>query len=124
MNMHRIFLVAFLPFISIGCHPAPSLYVDAKGLAAEVCTNEVIGFRRIVNPPLILFNGGADPTNWTAEADVEYINKQGGVEVTNLPIMFWMTAGKLYAATDMRVVFERGHQEFLKEMERLRSNRN
>jgi len=125
----RVFSFALCLMILAGCGERTrsegkhDYYAESYGLVAEVCSN-VVGFRRIMQSHTIFVDthNSAYPSNWTADADVEFINKVGGVEVTNVPILFiCLDSGKLCAAVDYRVIVERQEKEFRARMDSLQA---
>lgn len=54
------------------------LQANAKNSLFELCSNDVVGLRRIVTTDFD-FNDN-NPTNWRARANVEFVNTVGGVE--------------------------------------------
>ena len=78
---------------------------EAPAAVAAACSNYV-GFRRLMNAHYVDTHNSPNPAKWTSTADVEFINKVGGVEVTNLPIRFGETGGNIWAMVDYDAIWE------------------
>ncbi|MGA2869712.1 MAG: hypothetical protein ABSF34_11205 [Verrucomicrobiota bacterium] len=59
---------------------------SAESTARAECTNEVTGLRNIIT--LDVETSDDNFRNWSASAQVEYINQIGGVDRTNLVLQF------------------------------------
>jgi len=114
--------IALLVLIFVGCERRPNLSdpqlseermqtesasqrinrwrSGADGAILKECTNAVIGFRRVLDARAWDTYSSTDVNKWTGEAKVEFINKVGGVEVTNLPFAFHVHFGELSASVD------------------------
>jgi hypothetical protein len=80
---------------------------EAPAAVATVCSNEVVGFRRMMGNVYVLTHDNPNvPGKWTANAEVEFINTVGGAEVTNLPMTFSAVNGEICAGVDFRAIFE------------------
>ena len=92
-----LFLLATAALL-VGCsRPDPSLARQGEQAFHAAITNQVVGFSRLIDCSFyardhhpISWNGRGYviQTNWLAEATVEFINRQGGIERTNYPFMF------------------------------------
>jgi len=58
------------------------------------CTNDVVGLRQVMQTDLSTYQDNYK--NWRASATVEFFNKMGGVERTNLDFRFDMILDDLY----------------------------
>ena len=61
--------------------------VEARRELTNCCSQETVGFQRIVRYEINGL-GGDNPDKWRGDADVEFVNKLGGIERTNLPLIF------------------------------------
>lgn len=132
----RLFWFALFAVILASCGQRPHDYhaesshnydAESYNVLADACTNSVIGFRRIMDSQSIFVDthNSQYPSNWTAHANVEYINKVGGVDVTNLPIRFFcLKNGELRAVVDLGVVYEREQKQFEARMEAVHAQIN
>jgi hypothetical protein len=50
------------------------------------CSNDVVGFSRTIRSSVR--DDGDNPALWTADVTLEFVNKVGGIERTNLPFYF------------------------------------
>ena len=96
-----IAVVALLLLASPGREPSESKIADklrgqGERRIIETCSNDVVGISRILK---VSFDGYGEmsaenprtylnPRNWTGEATVDYVNKAGGIERTNLHFAF------------------------------------
>lgn len=71
---------------------------EAEGAIRSECTN-IVGFRRVLKVNSDIYASDSI-TNWTGKAEVEILNRIGGVEVTNVPIDFSIFMGELHAHID------------------------
>ena len=85
-----------LPDLSKPIRPAESAEREIR----ERLTNDIVRLNRIVS--LDIQHTDPEPTNWTAEAVVEYVNRAGGIDRTNLPYkcyqphLWYVDTEKLY----------------------------
>ncbi|MDE2099095.1 MAG: hypothetical protein KGL39_17710 [Patescibacteria group bacterium] len=78
-----------LAFALTGCnHPVgvAAMMREAEPLVRARCTNDVIGFTRIIAVHVDCPQSA--PHTWRADATVEHFNAAGGIERTNLPYRF------------------------------------
>jgi hypothetical protein len=59
---------------------------DAHTDLLAQCTNQIVGLSRIIK--MEFDDSDKQPSNWTAVASAEFVNRIGGVERTNLPFVF------------------------------------
>jgi hypothetical protein len=64
------------------------LQAEALTIILPKCTNAIVGLNRIISQDLSLHD--ADPNKWTANITAEFVNHIGGIDRTNLPIVFWV----------------------------------
>ncbi len=83
---------------------------EAKTLFARAITNDVIGYHRTIKADEIIF-ANMPPSNWWATAEVEFINRLGGVQRTNLHYRF----GVRWFAPYIYQINDRDYYEFLTE---------
>ena len=57
----------------------------------KACTNDVVGLHRVIRTSLD--NSDNNPFKWTAHAEVEFVNRFGGIERTNLLFRFVQVLG-------------------------------
>lgn len=62
------------------------LRTDAPAVLLTECTNTIIGLNRIISTTLD--DHADDVSAWHAEVTAEFVNKIGGVERTNMPMVF------------------------------------
>jgi hypothetical protein len=95
---------------------AHRLSAEAEAEQLKACSNW-LGFNRVIDHYVLT----SDPavSNWTGQATVDYINKNGGMERTNLPFKFdlvehhvcgWVDATKLMRDEYERRMAEIGRQ--------------
>lgn len=65
-------------------------------------TNDVVGLNRIIS--IDISRADPEPTNWTAQVVVEYVNHVGGIDRTNLPYKCYLPH---VWAEDSRKLFDR-----------------
>jgi hypothetical protein len=76
---------------------------EAPEAVRSELTNAVVGFYRAIEQPGALnwdFSS-TSPNNWHGYAVVEFVNRLGGIERTNLPFRFLVTDGDVYAYLDV-----------------------
>ena len=82
-----------------GVSPSERHYLDwrdqARGKMLAECTNAVTGCNRIIDADV--WDIGDDPNKWTGEATVEFMNRIGGTERTNVPFRFLLVSGDTIA---------------------------
>lgn len=77
---------------------------EAEDEVKKVCTNEIVGFRRVIQ---VSSSTSSDAFNaWSAEAKAEFINATGGIEVTNFPVLFLANSGKISAYPNRAKIIE------------------
>jgi hypothetical protein len=64
------------------------LQAEAQAILLPKCTNAIVGLNRIISKDLSIRD--EDPNKWTAEVTAEYVNHFGGIDRTNLPMVFWV----------------------------------
>jgi hypothetical protein len=114
-------MLALASFALCGCdkRPPPTVYEQREEMKAKEypesrpyrwrqeapesvrkeCTNAVVGFHRVVEARIDDYPSN-NPKDWSGYAVVEFVNKVGGIERTNLPFFFGVTMGDVYAAVD------------------------
>jgi hypothetical protein len=84
---------------------------EALASVFKECSNQ-IGFTRIVEPEhVFIYDREGDPTNWKANVDIDYVNKNGGVERTNLIFRFASILGEPQAFIDEGKMWDRQQAE-------------
>jgi len=85
------------------------------------CSN-VVGFSRVVKAYVTDWTSD-NPTNWTGAAELEFVNKVGGIERTNLRFKLWAYSGKIFARAETRYErIERWRREAPVEVEKSSTN--
>jgi hypothetical protein len=105
---------------------------EAEGTAAAHCSNDVVGFTRVVKvdfdyhfsaPEQKDNEAGWKPLPWTAEVVAEHVNAVGGAERTNLCYNFGIYHGakgeQLMCMLDDREMARREYAAWPQEFERL-----
>jgi hypothetical protein len=64
------------------------LQSEAQVIVLQKCTNAIVGLNRIISQELSINN--EDPNKWTAEITAEHVNHFGGIDRTNVPMIFWI----------------------------------
>jgi hypothetical protein len=75
---------------------------DCEAQIQAQITNDVVGYSRTIR--MDIQRADPNPTNWTAEAVVEYVNHQGGIDRTNIPYRCYQTN---YWTADVRLDYNR-----------------
>jgi hypothetical protein len=88
----------------------------AEAAVATICSNEMTGFRRVVDTTVRDYSDQID--EWTAIATVEYINTAGGVARTNLDLKFTSFSGHITALIDYQVLRDKEIERIKKDQER------
>ncbi len=113
MKTHFVLCIAICSLLC-GCK-AKNIAYQIDGAVQRELTNDVVGFSRMVKVDMAKFHGG--PTNWLANATVDYVNRSGGIERTNLFYRFIVADnGKLYATLDEEKLAEQSREEFEERM--------
>ncbi len=97
--MKRILPLSLALLLFVGCSSKEESFVyQAQPAVQRELTNDVIGYSRTIKiqidwPDLSMqtnlnWAAASSPTNWTAVATVEFVNKFGGIERTNLHYRF------------------------------------
>ena len=68
------------------------LQSESEGEMLKECTNVIIGLTRIIHSSVS--DAGDNPYQWTGEATVEYVNRVGGIERSNLIFKFGTDTGR------------------------------
>jgi hypothetical protein len=92
---------------------------QAKNKLPQAVSRELVGFHRIVDS--YIFDSENHPSKWKAEVTAEFINKNGGIERTNLPFVFNVGMGILTCQLDIEEQSKRDKARFEKELERIKS---
>lgn len=98
----------------------------------ESCTNQIVGLNRFIDIQFMDYDFAV--SNWTGEVVLEYVNKNGGIERTNLSFRFalhvdgigesiWTNAGLDYKWMAEQRAKQR-QAEFDEELRRLRAPRD
>jgi hypothetical protein len=67
------------------------LQSESEGEMLKECTNVIIGLTRIIHSSVTIADD--NPYRWTGRATVEYVNRVGGIERTNLFFKFGTDTG-------------------------------
>jgi hypothetical protein len=67
------------------------LQSEAEGEMLKECTNIIVGLTRIIHSSVVDAND--NPYQWGGDATVEYVNRVGGIERTNLFFKFGTDTG-------------------------------
>ena len=67
------------------------LQAESEGEMLKECTNVIVGLNRIIRASVTAAD--ENPYKWTGEATVEFVNRVGGVERTNLVFRFGTDTG-------------------------------
>ena len=65
---------------------------EANSAALKEATNEITGLNKIID--LSVNDSSDEMTNWSAVVTAEYMNHVGGIDRTNLHLLFWEVTGK------------------------------
>jgi len=74
-------------------------------------TNYVVGFASITRVRVSGDYSSYDPTKWEATAKVEFVNRAGGTEYTNLPFRFRPHSDDIYAEDSFPRLLERVEED-------------
>jgi hypothetical protein len=86
-----------------------------KNMIAE-CTNVVTGCSRIIEARLWATED--DPNKWTGDATVEFMNRVGGADRTNVPFRFLLTGDTIACLLDNQKLDERQEKERARQQDR------
>jgi hypothetical protein len=92
---------------------------EAASKVTDEAEKTTVGYRRTLN--VKIRDSDPNTSQWSAEAMVEYINRIGGVETTNLPMRFGQLSGEIYCHLDERKIFDRNMEEWRKSVNGSRS---
>lgn len=67
------------------------LQSESEGEMLKECTNVIIGLSRIIHSSVTIAD--EDPYKWSGKATVEFVNRVGGIERTNLCFRFGTDTG-------------------------------
>lgn len=102
---------AFLDGINPERHLSQWQIEDRREKMAEQCLlkecSNYVGFVRVVDHWIYDNSSGVDPTNWHGTANIDYVNKVGGVERTNLIFCAFKTRHDVYMVIDSAAMWHR-----------------
>jgi len=118
----RLCVLCAFAFILAGCNndAAPTGDVRDNELPAQrmerlraeapvemltTCSNEVIGFQRLVE--FHIFTSDHIITNWQGDVTADFVNGIGGVNRTNILYRFGAAGGHIYAIQDWEAMYQR-----------------
>ena len=126
--MKILFCLLAAAALLCGCKPDEPVKTAAENenehlqtLLREECTNQVVGITKIMSSYLD-YDPKTAVTNWHAGASVEYINHFGGIDRTNLHLVFrlltdqWST--NIYCGTDFDYMLQEDLAKFHRELDR------
>ena len=90
--MKTILALTLIVVLLASCQPktqAERQRVESLQSATNLCSKQITGFQRIVEIKEVDMSAAEGPSRWYIEANVEFINRVGGIERTNLPIEFY-----------------------------------